>query len=110
MATNNNNNNNNNNNDNDNNNNFALLEIEPAQMDVSNSSNSSNATALAMEAILVARKLKVLADLEQAKLANPCESSEAVDYSPRGKKCIRVLIDGVSCLELTIVSSQVGEP
>ena len=100
----------NNYNDNDNNNNFALLEIEPVEMDVSNSSNSSNATALAMEAILVARKLKVLADLEQAKLANPCESSEAVDYSPRGKKCIRVLIDGVSCLELTIVSSQVGEP
>jgi hypothetical protein len=46
----------------------------------------------------------VEAEAEANALKNPCKPFEAVDYTPRGAMCLRVLVDGRSCLEVTMVS------
>ena len=66
-----------------------------------------NATALALDAIEKARADKIQADIDTQKRQNPCKENEAVDYTPRGPRCLRVLIDGRSCLEVSIVSSKI---
>ena len=37
---------------------------------------------------------------------SPCTPEEAVDYTPRGPRCLRIMIDGRSCLGVTMVSEQ----
>ena len=68
---------------------------------------NSTATAEALDALNQARAAKIQADIDAQKKLNPCEENEAVDYTPRGPKCLRVLIDGRSCLEVSIVSSKI---
>jgi hypothetical protein len=76
------------------------------ETNATNSFPLSNATTAALDDIMISRASKIQEELDAQKEESPCLNTEAVDYTPRGPKCLRVLVDGRSCLEVTMVSSQ----